>query len=121
MARYAEPKVKVVELDDGWQVRIGCSDVDNDLLTFKASFPRDWWLHAKGCPGSHVVLSHAKEDDPPKEVLQEAARLALQHSKAKNASKGAVSVARIQDISKAKGAPTGQVQLRKSKTITVIP
>ena len=117
--RQAEPDVRVFELEDGWAARVGKTDRDNDLLTFRDSFPRDWWLHVKGCPGSHVVLHHADDDEPPKEILEKAARLAVRHSKAKNAPKAAVSVARIQDISKAKGAPAGQVQLRKSKTVTV--
>jgi len=119
MPRKPEPRVRDFELADGWRARVGQSDADNDLLTFKDSFPRDWWLHAKGCPGSHVVLDHPEADEPPKEVLQAAARLALQYSKAKNAKKGAVSVCRIQDISKPRGAPAGKVQLRKSKTVQV--
>ncbi len=119
MPRNPEPRVRVFEFEEGWRARVGQSDQDNDLLTFKNAFPRDWWLHAKGCPGSHVVLDHPEEEEPPKAVLQAAARLALQFSKAKNVKKGAVSVCRIQDITKPRGAPAGTVQVRKSKTVQV--
>ncbi|WFB34902.1 NFACT RNA binding domain-containing protein [Kiritimatiellota bacterium B12222] len=107
------------ELDEGWVATVGRSDRENDELSFKVAFPQDYWLHAKGCPGSHVILHHLQENEAPKAVLEAAARLALQFSKAKNAKKGAVSVAKVSDLAKAKGAPAGQVILRKSKTIQV--
>lgn len=98
---------------------VGRTDQENDELTFKVAFPQDLWMHAKGCPGSHVILQHPTETEAPKAVLEAAARLALSFSKAKNAKSGAVSVARICDLAKAKGAPAGQVMLRKSKTLKV--
>lgn len=114
-----QPSVHRFELDEGWVALVGRSDLDNDALTFRVAFPQDYWLHAKGCPGSHVVLQHPDAGEPPKAVLQEAARLALTYSKAKHAKNGAVSVARICDLSKARGAPAGQVMLRKSRTVKV--
>lgn len=119
MPRGPEARVRTFDLEEGWTARVGMSDVDNDRLTFRESFPRDWWLHAKGCSGSHVVLSHPEADEPPRAALEEAARLALRHSKAKNAGRGAVSLARIADLEKPRRAPAGQVRLRKSKTVTV--
>ncbi len=106
-------------LENGWIARVGKSDTDNDLLTFKDSFPRDYWLHVKGCPGSHVVLHHDSEDEAPKPVLLAAARLAAKHSKAKNAPKAAVTLARIADLQKPRRAPAGQVIVRKSTTLNI--
>jgi predicted ribosome quality control (RQC) complex YloA/Tae2 family protein len=117
--RKPVPKILDVDCGEGWIARVGRSDQDNDLLTFQEAFPQDWWLHAKGCPGSHVVLHHGLEAEPPKEVLEEAARLALTYSKAKKSGKGTVTLARISDLKKVRGAPAGQVQVRKSKTLTV--
>lgn len=108
-----------VTLEEGWTARIGRSDADNDLLTFHHSFPQDTWLHAKGVPGSHVVLHHPDEQTPPTDVLSQAARLALKYSKASSRGKGTVSVCRIAEIRKPKGAAPGQVQLRKHKTLAV--
>ncbi len=107
------------ELAEGWVARAGKSDVDNDLLSFRESFPQDIWLHVKGCPGSHVVLHHAEEQDAPREILEEAARIAVRHSKAKNGGQVAVSWCRIEDLRKERGAPAGKVTLRRSKTLKV--
>ena len=106
-------------LGNGWTARVGKSDADNDQLTFKNSFPQDYWLHVKGCPGSHVVLHHDSAHEAPKEILEAAARLAIQHSKAKNAPKAAVTLARIADLQKPRRAPAGQVTVRKSTTLNV--
>lgn len=109
-----------VSLGEGWTARVGRTDGDNDLLTFHESFPRDLWLHVKGCPGSHVVLHHPEEHDPPKEILREAARLAARHSKAKSAKTATVTVARIADLQKPRRAPAGQVIVRKEKSLRVV-
>jgi len=119
MARVPQAHVRTFALEDGWEARVGRTDVDNDLLVFHESFPRDLWLHAKGCPGSHVVLHHLEQFDPPGAVLEAAARLAVRHSKARNARKASVTLARISDLSKPRGAPAGQVVVRKGRTLTV--
>lgn len=113
------PRFLEVDLEEGWTARIGKSSRDNDLLTFRESFPQDWWLHAKGCPGSHVVMHHPSRDEPPRQILETAARLALKYSKASPKGKGSVTVARISDLGKAKGAPPGQVIVRKSRIVKV--
>ncbi len=114
-----EPKTKQIELPEGWTARVGCSDADNDELTFRSSFPQDWWLHVNGCPGSHVVLHHAEGGEPPKEVLEMAAILAARNSKARNAGKASVHVARICDLHKPRGAAPGSVEVRRGRTLKV--
>ena len=56
----------------------------------------------------------------PREVLECAAQLAAFHSKARNA-RGKVDVhwCRAGEVSKARGAPAGQVQLRRWDTLKV--
>lgn len=117
--RAPEPQTRDVELADGWTARVGRSDRDNDLLTFGAAFPQDLWLHVRGCPGSHVVLHHPEAHEPPKAVLEAAGRLALQYSKASNAGKATVTVARIADLRKPRGVPAGQVEVRKSRQLRI--
>lgn len=107
------------DLENGWTARVGRCDRDNDELTFKSAFPQDYWLHVKGCPGSHVVLHHDYEHDAPDTVLQAAARLAVFHSKARNATRAAVTLARVADLQKPRRAPAGQVLVRKSTTLKV--
>lgn len=117
--KQAEARVWTVDLGGGWTARAGRSDVDNDILTFRESFPQDLWLHAKACPGSHVVLHHPEQRDAPRDILEAAARVALKYSKARRAGRASVTVARIADLAKARGAPAGQVTVRKAKTVTV--
>jgi predicted ribosome quality control (RQC) complex YloA/Tae2 family protein len=113
------PNTHTYDLGDGWTARAGRTDMDNDLLTFKDAFPQDYWFHVKGCPGSHVVLHHDSEHEAPKAILEAAGRIAIKHSKAKNAPKAAVTLARIADLQKPRRAPAGQVTVRKSTTLNI--
>jgi predicted ribosome quality control (RQC) complex YloA/Tae2 family protein len=106
---------------EGFEVLIGKGDADNDALTFRVAEPRDFWLHVSGVPGSHVVVRNP-EDLPelPREVLQEAARLAAWHSKARGSrGKVEVHVCRAGDVSKAPGQPPGEVHLRRWTSVKV--
>ncbi len=106
----------------GWQVLVGRSAAHNDLLTFRVAEPRDIWLHvAGGTPGSHVVVKNPAGTEVPREVLERAAALAAWHSKARAASRVEVHVCRVADVSKARHAPAGQVQIRKFKKLKVTP
>ena len=117
--RGPAPRTRDFQLEDGWTARVGRTDRDNDLLTFHDAFPQDLWLHARGCPGSHVVLHHDDAHEPPKAVLEAAGRLALQYSKASGAGTASVTVARIADLRKPRGAPAGQVAVRKSRHLRI--
>ena len=41
---------------DGFHIYVGKNNYQNDELTFKFATGNDWWFHAKGIPGSHVVV-----------------------------------------------------------------
>jgi predicted ribosome quality control (RQC) complex YloA/Tae2 family protein len=107
---------------DGFEVLVGKGDADNDALTFEVAEPRDFWLHvAAGVPGSHVVVRNP-EDLPalPREVLERAAALAAWHSKARGGrGKVEVHVCRVADVSKVRGAPAGEVRLRRWESVRV--
>lgn len=108
---------------DGFEVLVGKGDSDNDVLTFDVAAPEDLWLHvAGGVAGSHVVV---RVPEPPAEVpravLERAAALAAWHSKARNARRVDVHVCRVADVSKRRGAPAGEVRLRRWDTIRVAP
>ncbi|OZC03853.1 NFACT RNA binding domain-containing protein [Rubricoccus marinus] len=106
---------------DGFEILVGLSAKENDRLTLRVADPLDVWMHAAGCPGSHVIVRNPdKLDVLPRPVLQRAAALAVKHSKAKNASgKVSVHVCRACDVSKRRGAPAGQVQLKRYDTLKV--
>jgi predicted ribosome quality control (RQC) complex YloA/Tae2 family protein len=108
---------------DGYEILVGKGARDNDALTFGVGVPRDLWLHAAGHAGSHVLVrAREGEDEFPRDVVRRAAELAAWHSKAQGArGKVDVHVCRVADVSKPRGAPAGQVQLRAWRSIKVYP
>jgi predicted ribosome quality control (RQC) complex YloA/Tae2 family protein len=107
----------------GFEVLVGRGDADNDALTFRVGEPRDFWLHVAGAPGSHVVVRNPDDlPELPREVLEPAAALAAWHSKARGRrGKVEVHVCRVADVSKARGAPAGEVRLRRWDAVRVYP
>lgn len=121
MASAGAEGFRRVELD-GWEILVGKGARDNDHLTFKVARPRDYWLHASGFAGSHVVVRVDEDGEAPRHVLEHAAALAAYHSKARDAGgKVIVHVCRAADVRKPRGAPAGQVQLRRFDVLRVYP
>ena len=93
---------------------------DNDELSCNPKYRdgADWWMHASGCPGSHVVI-RSHDENLNDEVVQDAAALAARQSKC-SGSTIKVSLTRCRHVSKPNGAKPGLVQLSGSiKTISV--
>ena len=53
----------------------------NEELTFKVASGNDWWFHAKGILGSHVIVKSSGQTDLPDRVFEEAGALAAYYSK----------------------------------------
>ena len=66
---------------DGFHIYVGKNNIQNEELTFKLATGNDWWFHAKGRPGSHVIVKCDNATLPDK-TFEEAARLAAHYSKA---------------------------------------
>lgn len=115
------PKTYEYELPGGWKVLAGKTDLDNDYLSLKMAGPRDFWFHARGMPGSHVILLSRPGEEPDKEALKGAAAIAAFHSKARNGGITAVSCTLAQYVTKPRGAKPGTVQIRKESVIKVRP
>jgi predicted ribosome quality control (RQC) complex YloA/Tae2 family protein len=103
----------------GYRVLVGRSARENERLVREAH-PRDLWLHARGVPGAHVILKCAGRE-VPQEVLEEAARLAAWHSKARYDTKVAVTYTEVRHLRKPKGAPPGAFAVYKEQVIVVRP
>jgi len=118
-----EPTVRVIAytLPGGWQVLVGRTDADNDVLSFRVARPEAWWFHVREIPGSHVILQGPPGKDPDRQTLTRAAAIAAYHSKARNAGMVAVSGTRARDVSKPRGAKAGTVQIRNEKVFKVRP
>ncbi len=94
-----------------FSLQVGKQAEDNDELSLSPQHRdgSDWWMHAAGCPGSHVVIrSHDPNLD--QQVIQDAAALAARQSKC-TGSIIRVSMTQCRHIVKPPGAKAGLVQL----------
>ena len=94
---------------DQVEIRVGKQATDNDELSLNPQHRdgSDWWMHASGCPGSHVVI---RSQQPSEDTIQDAACLAAQQSKC-HGQIIPVSLTQCRNISKPPGAKAGLVQL----------
>lgn len=106
----------------GYEVWAGKSSASNDELTVRHARPHDYWFHARGVGGSHVILRVQKgEDNPPKEAIRAAASVAAYYSKHRNAKSVPVAYTQKKYVRKPKGVPAGTVYLEREKVIMVEP
>jgi predicted ribosome quality control (RQC) complex YloA/Tae2 family protein len=107
---------------DGFEILIGRSSRENDILTFQVAGPEDFWLHVADYSGSHVVVRNpAKDKSLPDNVLNKAAQLAAYFSQARNSSKVEVHYTRRKHVSKPRRAKAGLVKLSEFTSIRVEP
>ena len=104
---------------DGLPIFVGRNARENDELTFGLAKSDDLWLHARGTPGSHVVVRLEKGADPPPETLRDAATLALLYSDLKKSGKGEVIYTKRKWVKKAKGQAAGAVIVTQEKSVHV--
>jgi len=109
-------------IDGKWDVWVGRSNIENDELTHRASSPDDWWFHAQGVPGSHVILRTAgKPDQVPKVVLEKAAAIAAHYSKARTSGLAPVMMTLRKYVRKPRKSPPGAALPQREKTLMVEP
>ena len=104
---------------DGLAIYVGRNARENDELTFGLAKSDDLWLHARGTPGSHVVVRLEKGSDPPPETIRDAATLALLYSDLKKSGKGEIIYTRRKWVKKAKGQAPGAVTVTQEKSLHV--
>jgi predicted ribosome quality control (RQC) complex YloA/Tae2 family protein len=117
----SKPDAFEYELDGGYQVLAGKTDVENDFLSIKFAAPNDYWFHVKGMPGSHVILRVGDGAEPSKDIIKQAAAVAAYHSKARSGGVVPVSCTLAKHVTKARGEKPGTVHIRKETVIKVRP
>ena len=109
-------------LAGGYEVWVGKNAKQNDNLTFQYARKFDFWLHARGVPGSHTVLRRpGRTAQPPKQVMEDAASIAAYHSKARGSHLVPVIITERKYVRKPKGAPVGTVIVEKEQVLIVEP
>lgn len=94
---------------DGFHMYVGKNNYQNDELTFKFATGGDWWFHAKGMPGSHVVVKSEGADTLPDRTFEEAARLAAYYSRGRGQEKVEIDYIQKKHVKKPNGAKPGFV------------
>ncbi len=94
---------------DGYHIYVGKNNYQNDELTFKFATGNDWWFHAKGMPGSHVIVKTDGNDDLPDRTFEEAGKLAAYYSKGRGQEKIEIDYIQKKHVKKPGGAKPGFV------------
>ncbi|MBI3194349.1 MAG: DUF814 domain-containing protein, partial [Ignavibacteriae bacterium] len=112
---------RVFTVVGGFEVWVGKSSANNDLLTTKYAKPNDLWFHARGVGGSHTVLKLPGGKIPSREAIQQTGSIAAYYSKMRNARNVPVSYCERKYVRKPKGIHEGMVLLEREEVIFVEP
>lgn len=105
---------------DGFHIYIGKNNYQNEDLTFKVAQGNDWWFHAKGIPGSHVIVQ-AKGQELPDRTFEEAGRLAAYYSKGRGGDKVEIDYIQRKHVKKVNGAKPGFVIYHTNYSMVAVP
>lgn len=112
--RFTKKKVKLKSQplhylsSDGCHMYVGKNNFQNEELTFHFASGNDWWFHAKGAPGSHVIVKSGGRELPDR-VFEEAGRLAAYYSKNRGSDKVEIDYIEKKHVKKVNGARPGFV------------
>lgn len=106
--------------DGGFTVLCGKNNVQNEYVTHKLAEKNDYWFHAKGVPGSHVVLV-CGGNEPGDIDFTQAAEIAAFHSKAFGGHNIGVDYTLARNVKKPAGAKAGFVIYNTNWTAYVTP
>ncbi len=106
--------------DDGFIIKSGRNNMQNDKLTLKDSHSGDIWFHTKNIPGSHTVII-ARGAKVPDKTLEQAAVIAAYYSRASDSVQVPVDYTLIKNVRKPQGAKPGMVIYTDYKTAYVNP
>ena len=99
---------------------MGRSARQNEVVTFDLASGGDLWFHARGMPGSHVVLKSAGRT-PPDRSIEQAASLAAYYSRGRQSTTVPVDVVPARQVRRVKGGKPGLVRISGEMTVNVRP
>lgn len=115
-------KFKQYLIEGKYKLYVGKDSKSNDLLTTRFARQNDYWFHARGSSGSHVVLRvESTKESIPKNILKKAAAIAAYHSKSKTSGTAPVAYTFKKYVVKKKGDPVGTVRLLREDVLLVKP
>lgn len=105
---------------DGYHIYVGKNNYQNEELTFKFATGNDWWFHAKGMSGSHVIVKSNNEELPDR-VFEEAGKLAAYYSKGRDNDKIEIDYLQKKNVKKPNGSAPGFVVYYTNYSLTIQP
>lgn len=105
---------------DGFHIYVGKNNFQNEELTFQFANGGDWWFHAKGIPGSHVIVKTEGKELPDR-VYEEAGQLAAYYSSARDADKVEVDYIQKKQVKKPAAGKPGFVIYHTNYSLMAIP
>jgi predicted ribosome quality control (RQC) complex YloA/Tae2 family protein len=114
---------RLFHLDSGADIYVGKNARSNIELTFSFANPHDYFFHARGYQGSHVILRARtkKGQKAAKKDIETAAAIAAFYSKAKKQKRVPVSYTQRKYLKKNKKGKPGAVILMREEVVFVDP
>ena len=104
---------------NGFKVRVGRNNTENDKLTFTAK-PHDIWVHAKDYHSSHVVIE-TQGKSVPDNVIYIVAEICAYYSKGRDGGKTEISYTEKKNVKKPPRSKLVFVVYENYRSITVKP
>ncbi|MDI7250380.1 MAG: NFACT family protein [Bacillota bacterium] len=117
----AAHRVLRFSLPGGEEVMVGTGAEANDFVTFVLGRPDDIWMHARGVPGSHVLLRPPPGRAASPEAMVRAASVAAYFSHLRRSAKAEVDWTLRKHVRRRPGGGPGQVLYREEHTLLVEP
>lgn len=120
-----KPKIKALPpyhyvSEEGFHFYVGRNNEQNEELALRFANNNDWWFHAKGIAGSHVIVKLTGTELSDK-GFEQAASLAAYYSKGKEQKKVEVDYTKVKELNKPNGSPLGYVIFHQNYSIVVRP
>ena len=111
---------------NNYHIYVGKNSVQNEEVSFNIATGNDWWFHAKGIPGAHVIVksdsdNDAAEWDMPAEVFDLCGAIAAINSSHSGFSKVEIDYTRKKHLKKPAEREKGMVIYHTYYSMVAIP
>jgi predicted ribosome quality control (RQC) complex YloA/Tae2 family protein len=107
-------------LDSGYEIFVGRTAIENDLLLRRYVRGGDFWFHCRDYPGAYVFIKSIRGKSLPLDVMLDAGNLALFYSKAKQSGKADVYYTMVKHLRRVKDAKKGLVIPTHEKNLYIV-
>jgi len=118
--REAKSSPYVYRSTDGFTIYVGKNNYQNEELSFKIADGNDWWFHAKGAPGSHVIVRSGGRELTDR-TYEEAGALAAWYSSERKAPKVEIDYTLRRNLRKKNGGKPGFVIYHTNYSLMAVP